>query len=101
MPDPALSERAGSDLFAQNLKKEISAIKAKLERLTDAYLSEALELAEFQQTKNALMAEKKTKEEKLSNPALLERAGGQSLARTHPKLDFGSQPSQPRPLSRI
>jgi len=38
-----------------------------LERLTDAYLAEALELAEFQQTKNALMAEKKTKEEKLSD----------------------------------
>ena len=37
-----------SDLFAQNLKKEISAIKTKLERLTDAYLGEALELAEYQ-----------------------------------------------------
>ncbi|MFH1677676.1 MAG: hypothetical protein ABH888_02595, partial [Patescibacteria group bacterium] len=57
--------RQTSDLFAQNLKKEISAIKAKLERLTDAYLAEALELSEFQQTKNALMAEKKTKEEKI------------------------------------
>ena len=59
--------RQTSDLFAQNLKKEISAIKTKLERLTDAYLAEALELAEYQQTKNALMAEKKTKEEKLSD----------------------------------
>jgi len=45
--------RQTSDLFAQNLKKEISAIKTKLERLTDAYLAETLELAEFQQTKNA------------------------------------------------
>jgi len=68
--------RQTSDLFAQNLKKEISAIKAKLERLTDAYLAEALELAEFQQTKNALMAEKKTKEEKLSD---FERKGNRWL----------------------
>ena len=47
-----------------------------MERLTDAYLAEALELSEYQQTKNALMAEKKTKEEKLSDPALCKRAGG-------------------------
>ena len=71
--------RQTSDLFAQNLKKEISAIKAKLERLTDAYLAEALELAEFQQTKNALMAEKKTKEEKLSD---FERKGNHWLELT-------------------
>ena len=71
--------RQTSNLFAQNLKKEISAIKAKLERLTDAYLAEALELAEFQQTKNALMAEKKTKEEKLSD---FERKGNHWLELT-------------------
>ena len=68
--------RQTSDNFAQNLKTEISAIKTKLERLTDAYLSEALELAEFQQTKNALMAEKKTKEEKLFD---FERKGNRWL----------------------
>jgi len=68
-----------SDLFAQNLKKDISAIKTKLERLTDAYLAEALELAEYQQTKNALMAEKKTKEEKLSD---FERKGNHWLELT-------------------
>ena len=39
--------RQTSDLLAQNLKKDISAIKIKLERLTDAYLAEALELAEY------------------------------------------------------
>ena len=65
-----------SNLFAQNLKTELSAIKIKLERLTDAYLSEALELAEYQRTKNALMAEKKTKEEKLSD---FERKGNHWL----------------------
>src|SRR3990167_1138928 len=68
--------RQTSDLFAQNLRKDISAIKTKLERLTDAYLEEALELAEYQQTKNALMAEKKTKEEKLSD---FERKGNRWL----------------------
>jgi len=71
--------RQTSDLFAQNLKKDISAIKTKLERLTDAYLAEALELAEYQQTKNALMAEKKTKEEKLSD---FERKGNHWLELT-------------------
>ena len=71
--------RQTSDLFAQNLKKQISAIKIKLERLTDAYLAEALELAEYQQTKNALMAEKKTKEEKLSD---FERKGNHWLELT-------------------
>ncbi|OIO06762.1 hypothetical protein AUJ27_03640 [Candidatus Falkowbacteria bacterium CG1_02_37_44] len=71
--------RQTSDLFAQNLKKNISVIKIKLERLTDAYLAEALELAEYQQTKNALMAEKKTKEEKLSD---FERKGNRWLELT-------------------
>ena len=66
-------------ITVQNLKKDISAIKTKLERLTDAYLAEALELAEYQQTKNALMAEKKTKEEKLSD---FERKGNHWLELT-------------------
>jgi len=51
--------RQSSDLFAQNLRDSISAIKIRLERLTDAYLGEALELGEYQ--------EKKTLEEKLSD----------------------------------
>ena len=59
--------RQTSDLFAQNLREKIATIKKKLERLTDAYLAEALELAEYQQTKNALTAEKKTLEEKLAD----------------------------------
>jgi len=71
--------RQTSDLFAQNLRKEISAIKTKMERLTNAYLAEAMELAEYQQTKNALMAEKKTKEEKLSD---FERKGNHWLELT-------------------
>ena len=59
--------RHSSDLFVQNLKNDISAIEKKLTRLTDAYLNEALELSEYLEHKNKLMAEKKTKEEKLSD----------------------------------
>ena len=71
-----MESRHTSDLFVQNLRNNISAIKEKLERLTDAYLSEALELAEYQERKNILMAEKKTIEEKLSD---FERKGNHWL----------------------
>jgi DNA invertase Pin-like site-specific DNA recombinase len=71
--------RQTSDLFAQNLREKIAAIKKKLERLTDAYLAEALELAEYQQTKNALTAKKKTLEEKLAD---FERKGNRWLELT-------------------
>ena len=63
--------RQSSDLFAQNLRDSISAIKIRLERLTDAYLGEALELGEYQ--------EKKTLEEKLSD---FERKGNHWLELT-------------------
>jgi hypothetical protein len=43
--------RHSSDLFAQNLRNQISAIKEKLERLTDAYLAEALELLNIKNVK--------------------------------------------------
>ncbi|MBU6431071.1 MAG: recombinase family protein [Patescibacteria group bacterium] len=59
--------RQSSGLFVQNLKTDIFAISARLERLTDAYLGEALELGEYLERKNALMSEKKTLEEKLSD----------------------------------
>ena len=68
--------RHSSDLFAQNLRDSISAIKMRLERLTDAYLGEALQLTEYQEKKNILMAEKKTIEEKLSD---FERKGNHWL----------------------
>ena len=47
-----------------------------MERLTGAYLAEALELGEYLERKNALMSEKKTLEEKLSD---FERKGNQWL----------------------
>ena len=59
--------RHSSERFVQNLKTDISATKTKLERLTDAYLNEALELGEYQECKNVLLAEKKTLDEKLSD----------------------------------
>jgi len=68
--------RHSSGLFVQNLKNDISVIKTKLERLTDAYLNEALELSEYQERKNVLMSEKKTLEEKLSD---FERKGNHWL----------------------
>ena len=71
-----VESRHSSDLFVQNLRNRISAIKIKIERLTDAYLGEALELAEYQEKKNVLMAEKKTIEEKLSD---FERKGNHWL----------------------
>ena len=68
--------RHSSDLFVQNLKNDISAVSARLSRLTDAYLDEALELGEYLERKNALMAEKRTLEEKLSD---FERKGNHWL----------------------
>ena len=68
--------RQSSGLFAQNLRDEISSVKVRLERLTDAYLAEALELGEYLERKNALTAQKRTLEEKLS---AFERKGTQWL----------------------
>ncbi len=68
--------RHSSDLFVQNLKNDIFAITARLSRLTDAYLAEALELNDYMERKNALMSEKKSLEEKLSD---FERKGNHWL----------------------
>ena len=68
--------RHSSNLFVQNLKNDISAVSARLSRLTDAYLNEALELGEYLERKNALTAEKRILEEKLSD---FERKGNHWL----------------------
>src|SRR3989338_7193395 len=59
--------RQTSDLFAQNLREKLSAIKTKIDRLMDGYFEGGFELAEFQEKKNKLMTEKKDIEEKLSD----------------------------------
>ncbi len=68
--------RHSAHQFVQNLKNDISALSARLERLTDAYLAEALELSEYTDRKNKLMSEKRTLEEQLRD---FERKGTQWL----------------------
>jgi len=65
-----------SGLFAQKLKEKLNKIKTKIDRLTDAYLVQALELHEFNVKKNELVEQKKDIEEKLSD---FERKGNQPL----------------------
>jgi len=60
-------ENQSSILFAQNLKKELVQTKIKIDRLTNAYLEQALELSEFLQKKNALMEKKTDIKEKLKD----------------------------------
>jgi DNA invertase Pin-like site-specific DNA recombinase len=71
--------RQSSDLIAQKLKAELSRVKTKIDRLTDAYLDQTLELIEFQEKKNSLMKQKKDIEEKLS---AFERQGNHWLELT-------------------
>ena len=71
-----MESRQSSGLFVQNLKNDISAVSARLSRLTDAYLNEALELGDYLERKNVLTAEKKSLEEKLSD---FERKGNHWL----------------------
>ncbi|MFA5643794.1 MAG: hypothetical protein WC949_04505, partial [Candidatus Paceibacterota bacterium] len=48
-----------SDLVIQGLKADLSAVKGKINKLTDAYLESVFETEEFQEKKNALVREKK------------------------------------------
>lgn len=54
--------RHSAHQFVQNLKNDIADISNRLERLTDAYLAEALELSEYTERKNKLTSEKRTLE---------------------------------------
>ncbi len=65
--------RQVSEQQAQALRARLETITSKLNRLTEAYLAEALELSEYQQRKNTLVAERKTIDEQKS-----ELAGGGS-----------------------
>ena len=66
-------------VFAQNAKIELKSMQTKLQRLTEAYLAGALDLAEYQSTKNNMVSEKKTLEEKLEH---FERKGNHWLELT-------------------
>ena len=50
--------------FAQKIEKEITTLDGKLERLTSAYLENALTLAEYQKIKNNLVEEKQALKDK-------------------------------------
>jgi len=65
-----------SQLFTQNLKKELNIIKTKMDRLLDAHLEGVLELKEYQEKKNVLMERKAGIEEKLRD---FERKGNHWL----------------------
>ena len=51
----------------QKFKNGLSEIKAKIDRLSDAYLDGAFELEEYKQKKNKLVEQKKETEEKLAD----------------------------------
>jgi hypothetical protein len=71
-----VENRQPSEQLAQNLQSQLSAIRTKISRLTDAYLDGGFDLAEFQERKNKLMSERKDIEEKI---AVLERKGNRWL----------------------
>ena len=56
-----------STSFAQKIKKKISDIDRKLERLMTGYLEDALTLEEYQQTKNKLVEQKQILKDKKSS----------------------------------
>ncbi len=77
-----------SDLFAQNLKTELSTIKTKIYWLMDGYFKGSFELAGFQEKKNKPMVEKKTKKKKLS---YFERKGNYWLELTRNRIVNANQ----------
>ena len=69
-------ESHSSVSFAQNLKIKLKELNIKIDRLTDAYLEEALELSEYHEKKNKLIEQKKDIEEKIKD---FERKGNHWL----------------------
>jgi DNA invertase Pin-like site-specific DNA recombinase len=69
-------ESLSSVSFAQNLKIKLKELNTKIDRLTDAYLEEALELSEYHEKKNKLIEQKKDIEEKIKD---FERKGNHWL----------------------
>ena len=55
-----------SEIFAQNLKGEISVVDGKLERLMNAYLENAVSLSEYQENKNNLIRQKQILKDRIT-----------------------------------
>ena len=55
-----------SEIFAQNLKGEISVVDGKLERLMNAYLENAVSLPEYQENKNNLIWQKQILKDRIT-----------------------------------
>ena len=60
-------ESHSSVSFAQNLKIKLKELNIKIDRLTDAYLEEALKSSEYHEKKNKLIEQKKDIEEKIKD----------------------------------
>ncbi len=56
-----------SNEMDQTLKAELSALKAKIDRLSDAYLEGAFEIDEYKEKKNILVNQKRDIEEKMAD----------------------------------
>jgi len=55
-----------SDFFVQKLKKELSKLDEKLEKLMNAYLESVLNIKEYQKAKNVLINQKQVLKDKLN-----------------------------------
>ena len=62
-----IQSSTSSDFFVQKLKKELSKLDEKLEKLMNAYLESVLNLAEYQQAKNILVNQKQVLKDKISS----------------------------------
>jgi DNA invertase Pin-like site-specific DNA recombinase len=59
--------RQPAESLDRDLKAELSAVKAKISRLSDAYLEEAFEIDEYKEKKNILVNQKRDIEEKMAD----------------------------------
>ena len=62
-----IQSNQSSDFFAQKVKKELSKLDEKLEKLMTAYLENVLSLAEYQESKNILVNQKQILKDKISS----------------------------------
>ncbi|MFA5746803.1 MAG: hypothetical protein WC926_01875, partial [Candidatus Paceibacterota bacterium] len=75
----ANKENRPTESLVKSLKSQLYIAKAKINKLTDAYLEGVFEIEEFQEKKNSLMREKRDIEEKIDE---LQRKGDRWLELT-------------------